>query len=598
MRALPFATLVLAPTLLATSAGAQTFDTNATTGALVGPTVSLAVFDLENDGDPDVAAYTVGSFQVFQNVGAGSFVPGAVLKSFMGGPGLVRTGDIDGDGLEDVLIAAGTMIEWYRNLGGGSFGPAKNVTNWASSVSHLELVDLNGDGFLDVLAGIRSPTRVVWFEHNQAFGPTGPIKEIVNYAAPSGQKTIRSLTSVDADQDGDPDVIFSTIQTGNPLPSIWLYLNGGDETFTQRSGAFTGALTEYNDALAAADLDGDGDVDLVTCKQSGGPAPLIRWLNDGTEQFTPQAPSNGATYENPYEYAGKQLEFVDLTQDGRLDLLVRRDDSMTWQAGRAPGASSPLGPGHRIFSAAMLIGTPRFHDMATADVDGDGDLDLLFATDLGFHWVASRLTEDCNGNGIPDNMDVISGASPDCNANFLPDDCELLFEDNDVDGDGQHDDCVLPALTSRVSAHAGPSGPSGFLMDDHDLPLDPAFNARQTFTLRSPFPQDHYFLLGSLSGTSPGIFVGAGTLPLNFDHYFNQLWKTSNSFALINHENKFNGPFGASNAGYALASIDLGKLPTMPNLVGLTAHHAFVAYDPLTLQIDFVSNAVPTRIVP
>ena len=68
--------------------------------------------------------------------------------------------------------------------------------------------------------------------------------------------------------------------------------------------------------------------------------------------------------------------------------------------------------------------------------------------------------------------------------------------------------------------------------------------------------------------------------------------------ALINHKNKFNGPFGASNTGYALASIDLGQLPTMPNLVGLTAHHAFVAYDPLTLQIDFVSNAVPTRIVP
>jgi hypothetical protein len=96
---------------------------------------------------------------------------------------------------------------------------------------------------------------------------------------------------------------------------------------------------------------------------------------------------------------------------------------------------------------------------------------------------------------------------------------------------------------------------------------------------------DLYLLAGSLSGTSPGIPLSAGVLPLNFDAYFNASLTSPASVGL-------SGAFGTLDLdGRAFASLTVpgGITP----LVGLTANHAFVVIDLATLSIVKVSTAAP-----
>ena len=71
------------------------------------------------------------------------------------------------------------------------------------------------------------------------------------------------------------------------------------------------------------------------------------------------------------------------------------------------------------------------------DLDGDGDADgddEMFL--IGLLELLGIPVDDCNGNGIPDHCDILSGFSNDCNENFVPDECEP-----DCDGDGLPDSC-------------------------------------------------------------------------------------------------------------------------------------------------------------
>ncbi len=100
-----------------------------------------------------------------------------------------------------------------------------------------------------------------------------------------------------------------------------------------------------------------------------------------------------------------------------------------------------------------------------------------------------------------------------------------------------------------------------------------------------------YFILGTLSGTSPGLDAGALHLPLNPDVYM--LWT-------LNHPNTapLVASFGILDAvGGASASFVLPP-GSDPSLVGLLAHHADVTIDPVALDAVATSNAVATLLVP
>ena len=98
-----------------------------------------------------------------------------------------------------------------------------------------------------------------------------------------------------------------------------------------------------------------------------------------------------------------------------------------------------------------------------------------------------------------------------------------------------------------------------------------------------PRPGDIYAMLGSFSGTSPGIDVGPFVIPLNFDPYFMISVTAANTY-----------PFVASSAfldGNGEAQAQFGLVPgTDPTLAGITLYHAFVIVDLATLTPIQVSE--------
>jgi hypothetical protein len=99
-----------------------------------------------------------------------------------------------------------------------------------------------------------------------------------------------------------------------------------------------------------------------------------------------------------------------------------------------------------------------------------------------------------------------------------------------------------------------------------------------------------YLILGSLSGWSPGIILGALNLPLNFDNYL--LYTLNNPGAA-----PLSGTPGLLNPqGQATAAVNF-PLGSNPNFAGLKLHHAALAVDSL-LNITWTSNPAPLLLVP
>ena len=107
------------------------------------------------------------------------------------------------------------------------------------------------------------------------------------------------------------------------------------------------------------------------------------------------------------------------------------------------------------------------------------------------------------------------------------------------------------------------------------------------------FAGDVYLLLGSLSGTTPGLPLGVGVLPLNVDSY-TQLTLTEPGSAFLP------GSLGLLDASGGAALALVVPPGTNPAVAGLTAHHAYVAIDlgPPGLAVVLTSNAIEAALVP
>ncbi len=190
------------------------------------------------------------------------------------------------------------------------------------------------------------------------------------------------------------------------------------------------------------------------------------------------------------------------------------------------------------------LGAPGFDE-----VFGWGRLDL-------FEALVAVANGDCDGNGVWDATDVSNGVVADANGNGVPDACE-----------------ALTAGAPFLSLAAGGS-------QDLTLNAGPAFAG------------DFYVLLGSATGTQPGIALPGGlTLPLNFDFYTQITLESSNTVNFVNTVGVL------SPSGQASASIVLPAVPA-PALQGLNLHHAFLVSDSATTLFTAVSNAVRLDLIP
>lgn len=235
-------------------------------------------------------------------------------------------------------------------------------------VDRIYVLDMDDDNDLDLL--VANETTISWVENSDGAGHFGSEHAITG---PGENQRLADL--VDLDGDGDLDILTN---------AIGIYPNNGLGNF----GAFQAIVTPpYSDGRAlGSDLDGDGDGDVVwrgATRFSNLIAPGTGWYNntDGAGTMGPlQLFARGWPDPGPSHVIG------DLDSDGDPDIASFDPFGSDWYA-NTDGLGT-FGPAQTIpeSTADLSQGGPISMEGETADIDGDGDTDLLFT------WRGSQLS--------------------------------------------------------------------------------------------------------------------------------------------------------------------------------------------------------------
>jgi hypothetical protein len=344
--------------------------------------------DVDGDGDLDILTTNRFGFDVpwRQNLGGGAFLSQLVTTGLTINSGQVgvEAADLDRDGDLDVAFANVSQIGWYENNGGETF--RRRLITFQGESKSLKVVDLDGDGDLDLLtarSGVTSVGAIVAFMNDGAGGFTP------RYLVEANTLPVMA-EAADLDGDGDLDVAaaFDTSVDG-----IRWYENDGGVYVEHTIASIRAPL------LVPVDLDRDGDFDLVTGLGLGALPSTLSWLeNDGAGSFTVR--TVGAA--DPFSVTRVSRERVaarDVDGDGDVDLAVA-DRTRVWVF-RNDGAQE--------FSKDLVIEDPAadFVGVALADLNGDGRLEILASDALhGGGWFEARARGDYNRDGYVNDADL------------------------------------------------------------------------------------------------------------------------------------------------------------------------------------------------
>jgi hypothetical protein len=322
-------------------AGSGQFGTQQLISILDQP-IHLNSNDLDDDGDFDIIGISSPSNLVvwYKNLdGQATFGAGIeVVNNPLDAANQVKSADLDGDGDIDIIASSDTFddIFWFENLdGAGTFSARKVVGLFGNNGRHFAIDDLDGDGDMDVVASSSNTETLSWYKNVDGLGTFSDFIEIL----PSDSATT-GVFIADLDGDLDNDIVY--IKAGTNSVN-WVENLDGLGDFSQEKTIST--LVLGADAVFAGDLDNDGDIDIVSAGSSNN--RIITHENlDGLGDF-------GA---GVILYSGMQtrvsLYAADLDNDGDMDIISgsQNDDTIAWFENLTIlGIEDQVGPQVRIF---------------------------------------------------------------------------------------------------------------------------------------------------------------------------------------------------------------------------------------------------------
>lgn len=330
---------------------------------VVPPAISVRFTEMGSESGLPVGRATVGSKQ-YQSY-APMVAPGYGICVF----------DLDEDGLPDILLAG--QLALYKNLGGGKF---TDVTK-DSGLSNLAAMscavgDFDNDGKPDIALVTKNGVRL--YRNEGALKFVDKTKEahiqVVNSTSPFATPLVlpATVTFVDYDHDGDLDLFVTRSEAADVL-----LRNNGDGTFTdvteQTAMQGNGAGT-----MVASDINNDRAIDLVLT--SAKSSPTIH-LNQREGAFSAQSPWSVSMPQTSLGVAA-----FDFNKDGWMDLAFTHMDL----ASSTPGTQSLTlwrNVDGKKFEQVQLpkVNWKWAYGLAAFDYDNDGWIDLAVVgeTDRG-----------------------------------------------------------------------------------------------------------------------------------------------------------------------------------------------------------------------
>jgi hypothetical protein len=338
--------------------------------------IDVAAADFNGDGRPDVAlpanegAKTPGLIAVFEHAAmAGKgYLARTDYPISITSPSRIIAADLDGDGRPDLVTltsesTADTVAVLLDNAGSpGTFRAGQTLT--VPFANDVAVADLNGDGRRDLV--IAGSTLMVALQNA---GTPGTFATPVTLY-PAGSSTFVSVAVGDLDGDGSADVAVAD-DTG--VTVLFLVPGAATPTVASAVRVYSNPTPPPNtgqNAVAIADLDGDGRNDLVVVDPVNSVVAVILQSHTAAGQFMP-----AVLYALPANNNGlNRLAIADLNADGHPDLVIAASKAVLvyLQNPAQPGAFAP------VASYPVPIGA---NGVAVTDVDGDGRPDIV--TDAG-----------------------------------------------------------------------------------------------------------------------------------------------------------------------------------------------------------------------
>jgi hypothetical protein len=349
--------LVLAAGMTAIDrADAQGFVPVSTNNVGNGP-VSIAAADVSGDGRPDliVADFSDGALTVLINSGSGSFVT-ASSPGVGNGPISIATADVNGDGKPDLICANSTdgtlMILTNNGIGGFVLAATRSVGGPGYAPQAVIAADINGNG----IPALISPDENV----NELTITTNQGGNYIIAATPfTGSQPI-AVTAADVNGDGKIDLICANYTGDSGNGTLTVLTNGGGGKFVTSSSPVVGTGPI---SVAAADVNGDGKMDLICANYGSGTLTVL--TNNGSGKFV--LSSSPVVGTGPISVTA-----ADVNGDGKMDLVCANF------GGNTLTVLTNNGTGRFVTAATLHVGNAPV-SVAVSDVNGDGRPDLICA---------------------------------------------------------------------------------------------------------------------------------------------------------------------------------------------------------------------------